>query len=695
MPPKQDTPKPPKSGIPKNTANPSRHSERILNSSQSQALPPASPRPTRLGHENPINVDQLDKNLKTPTSQKSDEKSFSKKNCPCGKSSGNQCWILTCLDCKQAWHQACAGLKANFEKTTIESLLKTWQCPWCFTCPFTKPGSHVSNANAKNTMDKVLITSAAKNITDSISEENKKLSDMIQHLEDRLSSVNSDIDAVRDSQGQISERVMKLKDIEVHVQHQLLGQASLEQKMKSMQVTLATIQESISKVPQPRSQAAEPLAPTNDAPSEPAMVCHNQTAVADLKESFLDDEFADSIKTYLDSLSFKEENGHSVIAFGAPYKYTGSMSSDITQNIPDELQPLIEQINELQAEAFFNQYPDSKKYNRSCPKINSLLINKYEGSECFLPKHSDNEQTIHPESSIFTLSLGAQCNIDFTPIPPNTLEPSSISCSHKSLYRMSRKSQDFFSHEIKPGQVEDGTRYSLTFRSVSRWNSNSTCIIGDSNTGGLNFGTDKKKTFGEMMPGHRFWAPTIESIDPSSCCSYANAVIMCGINNIKKPNVRGPSDIDVIYQIYHTKVAEIRKLNPKCKIFICPILPTKSHSLNKGALYFNSLIFDYLMHEDLGLQCVNGFDEFLDNSGSGLLSSSLSKRVDKYNQTDMLHLNVSGIRRLAGFIKQSVFNRPDTWGRSRSTGSGRVNGRPYSQVAASSSPALRAGGSAT
>ena len=27
------------------------------------------------------------------------------------------------------------------------------------------------------------------------------------------------------------------------------------------------------------------------------------------------DEFADSIQTYLDSLSFKEENGHSVIAF--------------------------------------------------------------------------------------------------------------------------------------------------------------------------------------------------------------------------------------------------------------------------------------------------------------------------------------------------------------------------------------------
>ena len=68
-----------------------------------------------------------------------------------------------------------------------------------------------------------------------------------------------------------------------------------------------------------------------------------------------------------------------------------------------------------------------------------------------------------------------------------------------------------------------------------------------------------------MMPGHRFWAPTIESIDPSSCCSYANAVIMCGINNIKKPNVRGPSDIDVIYQIYHTKVAKSVNLIPNVK----------------------------------------------------------------------------------------------------------------------------------
>ena len=125
------------------------------------------------------------------------------------------------------------------------------------------------------------------------------------------------------------------------------------------------------------------------------------------------------------------------------------------------------------------------------------------------------------------------------------------------------------------------------------------------------------------MPGHRFWAPTIESIDPTICCSYNNVVIMCGINNIKKPEIRGPQDIDRIYESCKAKVSEIRLLNPKCKIFICPILPTKSHELNKGALYFNKLIFSDLIQGDLNVQYVHGFDSFLDDAGSGLLASNL------------------------------------------------------------------------
>ena len=700
MPPKVNSQKPTNSGSPKTTKScipkqQSRYSERIATSQQSTL--PGSPKPkkaTNSGDE-AINVDRLSKDIKEPENA-TDETKPSKNCCPCGKSSLGQCWVLTCNDCKQAWHQACAGLKAELAKTAIDSLLKSWQCPWCFTCPYIKPNSHLSNINTKKAQENVIAAATVQSITDSIAEENRKLSDMILHLEDRIGAVTSDIDAVRGTQNAISEKVLKINDIETHIQHQILSQESLNQKMKSLQTTLAVIQEDISKLSQniPQQEVLPTPTPSSHITEEPSLsdvVSHDQEAMSEMKEEFIDETCANALSSFLDSLSFTAENGHSVTAFGSPYRYTGSRSSDVAQEVPDELKPLLEKVNNLQKEVFYHQYPDSRKYNRLHPEINSILINRYEGTESFLPKHSDDEDTVHPESHIFTLSVGAKCNIDFTPKSPHDSEStSSVSCPHRSLYTMSRKSQDFYAHEIKPGQTETGIRFSLTFRSVSRWNKNSTCVVGDSNTGSLNFGTDKRKTFGEMMPGHRFWAPKIESIVPSMCCSYSNVVIMCGINNIKHHSVNGPSDIDAIYQLYYTKLAEIRKLNPKCKIYVCPILPTKCHQLNRGALYFNSLIFDQLTLGDLRVQYVQGFNSFLEDDGSGLLSRRLSRQVDRNNQPDMLHLNISGVRKLAGFIKQSIFGRLRSTGNSRrhtNSASNQVNGRPYASVVGSSSPA--------
>ena len=644
-----------------------------------------------------LDVDKLGDSAKTPQKIKSN-----KKNCPCGKSSGGQCWLLTCLDCNQAWHQSCAGLKAEFNKPAIDSLLKTWQCPWCFTCPFTKPDSHISLKHAQSVKENVLIASTVQSITDTISEKNDQLSSMIKNLEDRLSTVNSDIDAVRGTQEQISVKVLSIADIETHLQHQLLSQASLEQRIKSMQSLLVSVQEQISEIPRAGTgQAHPPITPTSTSTSTPHAdepLCHNQEAVSEFSEDFLDEESAKSTVDFLDSLSFKQESGHSVLAFGAPYKYTGSRSSSEVQNVPNELQQIVDRINGLQQEIFYSQYPDCKKYNKPPPPINSLLINKYEGKDSFLPKHSDDEETMHPESSIFTLSLGAQSTIEFSPKASDVdidSSTSSVTSTHRSLYRMSRKSQDFYKHEIKAGQTQDGTRYSLTFRSVSRWNNNSTCIVGDSNTGSLNFGNDKRKTFGELMPGHRFWAPTIENIDPSVCCTYKNVVVMCGINNIRKQNFNNTHELDKIYHQYQSKIAEIRKLNPKCKIFVCPILPTKDYELNRGALYFNKLIFEDLIQRDLDVKCIWGFDEFLDSDGTGLLASSLSKRFNRHQQPDMLHLNLSGVRHLAGLIKQSVFSRFQGGRMERRVSSNRVNSQPYSSVAASSRPSTRTGETAT
>ena len=39
-------------------------------------------------------------------------------------------------------------------------------------------------------------------------------------------------------------------------------------------------------------------------------------------------------------------------------------------------------------------------------KLNSCVVNKYEGRGSFIPAHSDDERCIDPHSSIFTVSLG-------------------------------------------------------------------------------------------------------------------------------------------------------------------------------------------------------------------------------------------------------------------------------------------------
>ena len=97
----------------------------------------------------------------------------------------------------------------------------------------------------------------------------------------------------------------------------------------------------------------------------------------------------------------------------------------------------------------------------------------------------------------------------------------------------------------------EGTRYSLTFRSISRRNKSDTCIIADSNTAGLAFVDDPSKSFGSALPGKRFAEPLLKDVNPLDTCGYTNVVIMAGINDYA---------------------------NPEAHIFVCPVLPTMRKS---------------------------------------------------------------------------------------------------------------------
>ena len=84
---------------------------------------------------------------------------------------------------------------------------------------------------------------------------------------------------------------------------------------------------------------------------------------------------------------------------------------------------------------------------------------------------------------------------------------------------------------------------------------------------------------GQATPGVRLWAATVEDIDPMLCVGYRNVVIMEGTNNLKLDKLDENGIVD-LYKKYKTKIAQIRKYNPRCKLMVCPVLPTKSHKIN-------------------------------------------------------------------------------------------------------------------
>ena len=255
---------------------------------------------------------------------------------------------------------------------------------------------------------------------------------------------------------------------------------------------------------------------------------------------------------------------------------------------------------------------------------------------------------------------------------------------------MTRKSQEYFKHGIDKGSISQGTRYSLTFRSVCWKNRNSSLFQHDSNGRIPRFGTNKYNSFGELMPGRKVWAPRIANINPQACAAYNNVVILCGINDVKQHNVTSEHDIRVLADSLLCKINQIKQLNQKCVVHVCPLLPTKDALLNRRVNCFNSFLSKGLASMSSDVQHVQGFHGFADYDG--MLVHQLSKTTDWNDKPDMLHLNNLGARVLAGLIKQSIFSRLHKGVDRRRGPTSRVNGRPFSSVAMGPRSPQRGGG---
>ena len=513
-----------------------------------------------------------------PSSSKS-KKGPALKRCPCGSSSGGKAWLLKCTACEQMWHNSCANLKGNLPKSTVDQL-DHWQCPWCFTSPFEPPKKHKSVSTAKALTNTVFSDAIVTQIEQSI-----KSSVLAQNAE-LLTSIRSDLD-------KLSKGVTEF------------AKNSHGHETKGTDKPLQEHDASISSV-------------KND------MVPPKCDAFFSYKDNFVSDEQAADLIAFFDSEEFKVEGSRKVASYGERYHYKGSTGSE--KPIPEALTWLIEKV---------------KSNMKLQYDLNQVLVNKYE-SAAALPSHSDNEGSIKPDSSIFTVSLGSSGKILFSNLISEgeqelTVEP-------KSLYEMTRQSQNFYKHQVLPNE-SNTVRYSITLRSVHWTNFNSTYAVGDSNFGGIEFGSGRGKV-GKATPGFRDWAACVKDIVPTKCASYRNVVIMCGTNDLKN----NKNDVLGTYKVLKGKIEQIRSVNEHGNIFVCPVLPSRDLAINQRINEFNRYLFHDLQQSNLGVNFVHGFNEF---AAHGVLKDTLH---DKRTPKDVLHINVKGYSILVRLIKQAIFS---------------------------------------
>ena len=306
---------------------------------------PASP----LSKTNPL-IDICNTSLSdTVLTQTKDSKpSKTLKKCPCGQSSGGHSWLLKCTSCTQTWHSDCANLKAKLPKSTIDSL-DMWQCPWCYSCPMVPPSSHRS-LNTSSALQKMAISA-----------------EILTKIEDTVKL------AITNSQ------TPNLK--------------SIESQLLKLSEAVETYSKKEPMIAQPPSASPEQI---ESIIEEPTTQENTEPPSKSEEETFLSEEEAQMLKTFLDSETFVSEGGREVVSYGAIYKYMGAKSTNPKQ-VPEQLQPILDKI------IFRKEY-----------SINQILVNKFEGPSSSLAKHSDNEYDINPSSDIFTISLGDSATVVFS-----------------------------------------------------------------------------------------------------------------------------------------------------------------------------------------------------------------------------------------------------------------------------------------
>ena len=143
---------------------------------------------------------------------------------------------------------------------------------------------------------------------------------------------------------------------------------------------------------------------------------------------------------------------------------------------------------------------------------------------------------------------------------------------------------------------------------------------------------------------------------------------MVGTNDLKLDCISTDDHIRDLYKQYKTKISLIRQHNKNCKLFVCPVLPTRSLSINRKVFAFNRYIYDDLVRSNLKVSVVEGFQSFLDYQSNTLSSDTASTKSG-----DILHLNKRGTSILVVCIKRAIFG-------AKTKGGSRIGRRSYSNA---------------
>ena len=116
-------------------------------------------------------------------------------------------------------------------------------------------------------------------------------------------------------------------------------------------------------------------------------------------------------------------------------------------------------MNTLFAKLRANIGPDFDEQSYTC------LVTLYGDGTVGIPRHSDDERQILPDSKIFTISIGAKRTMRFVN-KSGVITEKDVSLEHGSIFAMEASSQSEWSHSLITDHSVMEPRVSFTFRKL-------------------------------------------------------------------------------------------------------------------------------------------------------------------------------------------------------------------------------------